>query len=107
IVAPGHRYLRGTPAARHASDAGNDFDVEAIRKPDVKMHEGPKKKRVALADERDVAASEKMRRDGSFGVRVEAAQLPDIGGVAEVGFRRQRIEQWQLDACAGKPAIED
>ena len=30
------------------------------------MHKGPIEKRIALADESDIAAREKMRRDGGF-----------------------------------------
>ena len=81
--------------------------LEAILQPDIKMHERPVEKRIAFADESDIAAGQKMRRDGRFRIGVEAAQRLDIGGVAKMGFRGQGIEQRQLQACSSKPAIEN
>src|SRR5208283_1398577 len=107
IVAPGHRRLCRAPASRHAGHTWNDLDAEAILQPDIKMHEGPVEKRIALAYQSNIAAFGEMRRDGGCRLCVEAAQRRDIGWVAEVGFRRQGIEQRQLEACINKPAVED
>ena len=48
-----------------------------------------------------------MRRDGTLRGCVEAVQFLDIGGIAKMGFRRQRIEQRQLEARIAYPEIED